>query len=112
MATQITNPSGRLGRYYSKGEDAFRNTLPSSPSDIFEKLTGVGVVKDQAKMSVLMKMSEVQTLLTELQEDDYQVFAGDEPTARLAARHLRKKETIGKLDELLGIISESTKKLK
>ena len=114
MATQITNPSGRLGRYYSKGEGAFRNTLPSSPSDIFEKLTGVDVVKDQAKMSVLMKMSEVQTLLTELQEDDYQVFAGDEPTARLAARQWkqRRKQTVTQLDELLGIISESTKKLK
>ena len=54
-------------------------------------------MKDQARMSVLLKTSQVQNLLMEMKDDD-EVFA--EPTAKLAAE--------GKLDELLGIISKSS----
>ena len=50
-------------------------------------------------MSVVMKMTEVQTALLEAKEDD-EIFA--EPTVKLAAE--------GKLDELLGIIAAKEKK--
>jgi len=49
-------------------------------------------------MSVVMKMTEVQTALLEAKEDD-EIFA--EPTVKLAAE--------GKLDELLGIIAAKEK---
>lgn len=97
MAVQISNPAGRLGRYFSRGDDSFDSALPQNASELFEKVIGVDVVKDQARMSVLLKTSQVQNLLMEMKDDD-EVFA--EPTAKLAAE--------GKLDELLGIISRSS----
>lgn len=63
-----------------------------------EKVIGVDVVKDEARMSVVMKMKEVQTALLEAKEDD-EFFA--EPTVKLAAE--------GKLDELLGILAAKEK---
>ena len=63
-----------------------------------EKVIGVDVVKDEARMSVVMKMKEVQTALLEAKEED-EIFA--EPTVKLAAE--------GKLDELLGIIAAKEK---
>lgn len=102
MATRVSNPAGRLGRYFSRGDgSSFESALPSSASEVFEKFTGVDVVKHEARMSVLLKMSEVQNLLLHLQ-DDNEVFA--EPTARLVAE--------GKLDELLCLISSSSRKAK
>ena len=63
-----------------------------------EKVIGVDVVKDEARMSVVMKMKEVQTALLEAKEE-HEIFA--EPTVKLAAE--------GKLDELLGIIAAKEK---
>ena len=54
-------------------------------------------MNDQARMSVLLKTSQVQNLLMQMKDDD-EVFG--EPTAKLAAE--------GKLDELLGIILRSS----
>ena len=97
MAVRISNPAGRLGRYFSRGDDSFDSALPQTASELFEKVIGVDVVKDEARMSVLLQTSQVQNLLMEMKDDD-EVFA--EPTAKLAAE--------GKLDELLGIISRSS----
>ena len=60
---------------------------------------GVDDVKKEARMSVALKLNEVQQALLEAEADD-EVFA--EPTVKLAAE--------GKLDELLGIISTKEKK--
>ena len=99
MATRVSNPAGRIGRHFSRGDaSSFQHDLPSSASDVFEKITGVDGVRDQARMSVLMKTSEVQKLLLQMKDDD-EVFT--EPTARLVAE--------GKLDELIGIMSPSLK---
>mmetsp|Transcript_9430 Transcript_9430/g.14146 ORF Transcript_9430/g.14146 Transcript_9430/m.14146 type:complete len:108 (-) Transcript_9430:76-399(-) len=101
MATRVSNPAGRLGRYFSRGDSSsFESALPSSASEVFEKLVGVDVVKEQARMSsVLMKTNEVQNLLSQM-KDPSEVFA--EPTARMLAEDM--------LDELRDMISSSYKK--
>lgn len=100
MATRVSNPAGRLGRYFSRGDSSsFESALPSSASEVFEKLVGVDVVKEQARMSVLMKTNEVQNLLSQM-KDPSEVFA--EPTARMLAEDM--------LDELRDMISSSLKK--
>ena len=63
-----------------------------------EKFIGVDDVQKEARMSVVLKMEEVQHLLEAETGDE--VFA--EPTVKLAVE--------GKLDELLGIISTKEKK--
>ena len=61
-------------------------------------MIGVYDVRNEARMSIIMKMKEVQDALPE--DEDEPVYA--EPTAKLAVE--------GKLDELLDLVSTKEKK--
>lgn len=63
-----------------------------------EKVIGVYDVRNEARMSIMMKMKDVQDALPE--GEDEPVYA--EPTAKLAVE--------GKLDELLDLVSTKEKK--
>ena len=107
MAVSISNPAGRLGRYFSRGDDTIERFFPTNATEAFEPFIGVDEVQKEmfrfdreARASVVLKMNQVQTALLEAKPDD-EVFA--EPTVKLAAE--------GKLDELLGLISSSSRSL-
>jgi len=64
-----------------------------------EKVIGVHDVRNEARMSIVMKMKEVQDALLE-EEDEEPAYA--EPTAKLAVE--------GKLDEILSLVSSTKEK--
>ena len=103
MAKYVSNSAGRLGRYFSRGDDIIERFFPSNATEAFEDFIGVDNLQQEmfrfdreSRASVVLKMKEVQNALLEAKPDD-EVFA--EPTVKLAAE--------GKLDELLGLISGS-----
>lgn len=98
MAIYVSNPAGRLGRYFSRGDQSFDDSFPTSATEAFEKVVGVDDVRKEARMSVIMKMKEVQDAL--LEEEAKPIYA--EPTAKLAVE--------GKLDEILNLVSAPKEK--
>lgn len=98
MAVSVSNPAGRLGRYFSRGDDSFTEAMPATATEAFERIVGVHDVRNEARMSLIMKTSLVQDALRQA-EGNEEIFA--EPTAKLAAE--------GKLDELLEIVSKEKK---
>lgn len=86
MAVYVSNPAGRLGRYYSRGK-SLSDVVPKTASEAFETFTGVYDVKKEARMSRLMKKKDLQAALLEIEEEDLEVIfqSESETTATLVA---------------------------
>lgn len=71
MAIYVSNGAGRLGRYYSRGA-SFHEIMPSNAVEAFETVTGVTQVRNEARMSKILRRKDVQELLLKIQasEDD------------------------------------------
>lgn len=89
MAVYVSNPAGRLGRYYSRGK-SLSDIVPMNATEAFETVTGVYDVKKEARMSRLMKKKDLQAALLEIEGEDFEVIfaSGSETTATLAATEL------------------------
>lgn len=82
VAVYVTNPAGRLGRYYSKGA-TIQDILPKTPREAFEKATGVEDTRNYHRMSMLMNRPEVQEVLKNLPEGDDSIEIHSDTTARI-----------------------------
>lgn len=70
IAVQGSNPAGRLGRYYSRG-DSFRDMLlPTTATEAFESLTGVSGVRHESRVSALLKHTDMEQMLRAVQQQD------------------------------------------
>ena len=89
MAVYVSNPAGRLGRYYSRGK-SLSDVMPTSATEVFETFTGVYDVKKEARMSRLMKKKDLQAALLEMEEEDLEVVfeSNSETTATLLSQEL------------------------
>ena len=69
VAVYVSNPAGRLGRYYSRGS-AVRDILPKTPMEAFEYATGVAETRQERRMSALMARPEVKEALRKMEEEE------------------------------------------
>lgn len=99
MAIYVSNPAGRLGRYFSRKDDlkSFEAyMMPTTAMEAFEAVIGVDSVREQRRVSLLMKREDFKNALLEAAQDEPDLA---EPTAKLM--------TEGKLDELLATYLET-----
>lgn len=96
MAVYVSNPAGRLGRYYSRGK-SLSEVVPMSATEAFETLTGVSDVKKEARMSRLMKKTDLQRALLEMEQEDLDIVfeSQSETTANILVEDLFKKTPSG-----------------
>jgi SHS2 domain-containing protein len=73
MAVYVSNPAGRLGRYYSRGK-SLSEVVPMNATEAFETFTGVWDVKKEARMSRMMKKQDLQAVLLKMEEEDLEVI--------------------------------------
>lgn len=99
MAVYVSNPAGRLGRYYSRGKN-LSDIVPMSATEAFETFTGVYDVKKEARMSRLMKKSTLQQALLGIEEDDLEVIfesdTSEGSTATLFAEEIMHRTESGR----------------
>ena len=73
VAVLGSNPAGRLGRYYSRG-DSFRDMLlPTTATEAFESLTGVDQVRNEKRISNLLQhttMNDMFRTVVQQHEDE------------------------------------------
>lgn len=86
IAKYVSNPAGRLGRYYSRGK-SLSDIVPTSATEAFETFTGVSDVKKEARMSRLMRKSDLQEALRAMEEEDFEIVfeSGSETAATIVA---------------------------
>ena len=70
MAVYVSNPAGRIGRYFSRAsyKSIDEVLLPSSGVEAFESLIGVNDVRRQREMSVMLKDPNVRTAIQQLKK--------------------------------------------
>ena len=82
VAVYVTNPAGKLGRYYSRGTSV-KDIMPCSPQEAFEHVTGV----TESRMAALLQRPDVQDILRVIQENKKEEHdngeVGSETTARI-----------------------------
>lgn len=105
MAKYVSNPAGRLGRYYSRGK-SLSEIMPTSATEAFETVTGVSDVKKEARMSRLMRKQDLEAALLQIEEEDLEIIfeSGSETTANIVvegmyttASEILKKASSGDL---------------
>ncbi|CAB9519511.1 expressed unknown protein [Seminavis robusta] len=69
VAVYVTNPAGRLGRYYSRGA-TMEEIFPHTPAQAFEYATGVADTRRERRMSALLQRPEVQQALRQMESED------------------------------------------
>ena len=83
VAVYVSNPAGRLGRYYSKGTHV-QEILPKTPMEALEHVTGVTDARNESRMAALLRRKDVQEVLLAMQnEDDEDDDFHSETTARI-----------------------------
>jgi hypothetical protein len=68
VAVYVSNPAGRLGRYYSRGAKV-QEILPKTPTEAFEHMTGVADARNENRMAALLQRKEVQEVLIAMQNN-------------------------------------------
>ena len=78
VAVYVSNPAGRLGRYYSRGTTV-QELMPKTPQEALETLTGVQYARYEARMSALSHRPEIQKVLQEIykEERETRIRGGD-----------------------------------
>jgi len=69
MAVQVTNPAGRLGRYYSRGL-TWQELIPKTAEEAFASMTGVEHLRQERRISALTQTPEVQEALQVIYEKE------------------------------------------
>lgn len=98
MAVYVSNPAGRLGRYYSRGK-SLRDVMPESATEAFETFTGVTDVKKERRVSRLMKKADLQEALKGMEDDDVEIVlesTSDTTATIVAGEILRSSPASGK----------------
>lgn len=62
IAVLGSNPAGRLGRYYSRGDSFQAMLLPTTATDAFESLTGVDQVRNEQRVSTLLRHTDIEQM--------------------------------------------------
>ena len=73
MAVHVSNPAGRLGRHFSRGDKSLSELMvPVSKKAAFEQMTGVTMIRDERRASASHKSSEddPHDVMEQLQEED------------------------------------------
>ena len=97
ISVYVSNPAGRLGRYYSRGK-TLTDVMPETATEAFETITGVSGIKEERRLSRLVKKQDLQKVLKEMEQDDeidelvYMVESSSETTATLLADELAASE--------------------
>jgi len=98
MAVYVSNPAGRLGRHFSRGDKSFTELfVPVSSEAAFERMTGVEFIREERRLSKIIKNPEAFDAIT----DEDEVLP--EPTARMAY-----EGKILELNEALSDLSNSS----
>jgi hypothetical protein len=90
MAIYVSNPAGRLGRHFSRGDKTFAELfVPVSGEAAFERLTGVTFIRESRRISTFLTHNpDVKRSFEQaMSSDDYEEEEGNDiasPTARLA----------------------------
>ena len=72
MAVYVSNPAGRIGRYFSRADKSLEDLLlPQSGTEAFESVIGVGDVRSQARMSILLKRPDIQSAIEKYKIEQY-----------------------------------------
>ena len=96
MAVYVSNTAGRLGRYYSKGM-SFSDVMPETAEEAFETVTGVWDVKQERRISRLMKKEGFKKALLAMDDEDIDVLI-EEVTSETTATLLAKGEALDMVD--------------
>ena len=62
IAVLGSNPAGRLGRYYSRGDSFQQMLLPTTATEAFESLTGVHQVRHEQRVSKLLRNTDLEQM--------------------------------------------------
>jgi len=95
VAVYVSNPAGRLGRYYSKGAK-LEEIMPAMNAQVaFEKITGISDNMVERRISKFITREDLKKLLQEIIEDDgvtdqIMLESSSETTATLLAKELEK----------------------
>ena len=70
VATSVSQPAGRLGRYYSRGDYPLKDiVVPSSAQHALEVVMGVRDERNEHRMSALLKHADAQQVLRAVQDE-------------------------------------------
>ena len=112
VAVYVTNPAGRLGRYYSRGA-RMEDFLPQTPQEAFETITGMHDARNETRLSLLMRNPEVQEALKKLEEEGAGYFEQNDTTANIIQKQASKmvQEKAGHLQEHRNRIQEQASEM-